>query len=128
MICSVCRNHNPALSPFLTYHRVCYKSNTTSATYGAETVFPFRSTLRSHPVFSGVRVARSVFCVIFYRSLFVLLYFFFCLLNCLSFFDLWPLITPLASSNLSYTGTESKTIVNSVLLLFYVPELVGPFS
>ena len=33
--------------------------------------------LSSHPVFSGVRVARSlVFCVVFCRSLFVLLSFF----------------------------------------------------
>jgi hypothetical protein len=31
-ICSVCRNHNPFLSSFMTYHRVCNKSNTTAAT------------------------------------------------------------------------------------------------
>jgi hypothetical protein len=44
--------------------------------------------LRSPPVFCGVRVARSlVFCVVFCRSLFVLLY----------FFDLRILITPLVS-------------------------------
>ena len=47
--------------------------------------------------FSGVCVAQSlVLCVIFCRSLFVLLYFFFCL-----FFDLRILITPLVSSNSS---------------------------
>jgi hypothetical protein len=39
-------------------------------------------------VFSGVRVAQSlVFCVVFCRSLFVLLCFFFWSLYCLSFFD-----------------------------------------
>ena len=36
-ICSVCHNSNRILSSFMTYHRVCNKSNTTSATYGAGT-------------------------------------------------------------------------------------------
>jgi hypothetical protein len=39
-LCSVCRNHNPVTSPFMTYHRVCSKSNTTGATSGEETVYP----------------------------------------------------------------------------------------
>ena len=52
--------------------------------------------------FNGVCVAQSlVFCVVFCRSLFVLLYFFFCPLFCLFFFDLRILITPLVSSNSS---------------------------
>ena len=55
----------------------------------------------SSPVFSGVRVTRSlVFCPVFCRLLFVLLYFFFWSLCCLSFF-LRILITPLVSSNSS---------------------------
>jgi len=42
--------------------------------------------LNSSPVFSGVRVARAlVFCVVFCRSLFILLSFFFWSLYCLSF-------------------------------------------
>jgi hypothetical protein len=46
-----------------------------------------------------VRAAQSlVFCVVFCRSLFVLLFFFFCPLHCLSF-DLRLLITPLVSSD-----------------------------
>ena len=50
--------------------------------------------MSSPPVFSGVRVARSlVFCVVFCRSLFVLLPFFIWPLRCLSF-DLRILITP----------------------------------
>jgi hypothetical protein len=54
------------------------------------------------PVLSGVRVARSLgLCVVFCRSLFVLLSFFFWPLCCLSFFDLRILITPLVSSNIS---------------------------
>jgi hypothetical protein len=67
---SACRNHNPVLSSFMTYHQVSNKSNTT----GARNCLPFWST----PVFSGVHVARSlVFCVMFCRWLFVLLSFFF---------------------------------------------------
>ena len=63
----------------------------------------FPDHLSSPQVFSGVRVARSlVLCVMFCRSLFVLLSLFFCLLCFLSFLDLWILITPLVSSNSSY--------------------------
>jgi len=57
--------------------------------------------LSSLPVFSGVRVTRSlVLCVMFCRSLFVLLSLFFRPLCCLSF-DLLILINPLVSSNSS---------------------------
>ena len=31
--CSVCRNHNPALSTIITFHRVCNKSNTTDPNF-----------------------------------------------------------------------------------------------
>jgi hypothetical protein len=59
--------------------------------------------LGSPPVFSGVRVTRSlVLFVCFVGSLFVPLYFFFWPLCCLFFFDIWILITPLVSSNSSY--------------------------
>jgi hypothetical protein len=59
-----------------------------------------------HPrVFSWVHVTRSlVLYVMFCRSLFVLLYFFFWPLCCLSF-DLQILITPLVSTNTSYDAT-----------------------
>jgi hypothetical protein len=50
----------------------------------------------SHPVFSGVRVIRSiVFCVMFCRTLFILLSFFCWPLCCLSFLDLRDMITSL---------------------------------
>jgi hypothetical protein len=56
----------------------------------------------SHPVFSGVRVIRSiVFCVMFCRTLFILLSFFCWPLCCLSVFELRILITPLVFSNSS---------------------------
>jgi len=35
--CSICRNHNPALSSFMTYHGVCNKNNTLGVTCGAGT-------------------------------------------------------------------------------------------
>ena len=58
--------------------------------------------LSSPPVFRAVRVTRSlVLCVMFCRSLFVLLFFYFWPLCCPSFFDLWIMITPLVSSNSS---------------------------
>jgi hypothetical protein len=38
-ICSVCRSNKSILSSFMTYHRVCYKSNTTDATCGAGTSY-----------------------------------------------------------------------------------------
>ena len=60
-------------------------------------------TLPEHLSFRGVRVTRSlVFCVMFWRSLFVLLSFYFWPLCCLSFFDLRILSTPLVSLNSSY--------------------------
>ena len=71
----VCRNHNLVLSSFTTYHRVCNKRNTTGATCGAGTAYPSGALESPHPVFSGVRVARSlVFCVLFCRSVFVILF------------------------------------------------------
>ena len=55
----------------------------------------------------GFRSVRSlVFCVVFCRSLFVLLSFFLWLLCCLSFFDLWLLITSLSSANFSYKNNQ----------------------
>ena len=51
-------------------------------------MFTFLQYMRSPPVFSAVRDVQSlVFCVVFYRGLFVLLSFFFWPLCCLSFFD-----------------------------------------
>ena len=72
-ICSVCRNQNPVFSSWLTYHRVCNKSNTTSVICGAGTAHS-SGAHEFTPGFSGIRVARSlVFCVVICTSLFVLL-------------------------------------------------------
>lgn len=41
-ICPNCRNHNLALSSLMSYHRVCYNSNTTTATSGAWSCLPLQ--------------------------------------------------------------------------------------
>ena len=74
---SICRNHHPVLSLFLTYQQVHNKSNATGAMCGAGTTNPSGPPATA-PIFSGLRVARSlVFYAMFCRSLFVLLSFFF---------------------------------------------------
>jgi len=69
----VCRNHNPVISSyvFLTYHRVCNKSNTMGAICEAGT--PYHSGGHEFtPGFWWVLVARSLlFCIMFCVSLFV---------------------------------------------------------
>ena len=55
-ICSTCRKHFPVLSLFTTYYRVC---STTGATSGAGTAYPSGAP-EFTPVFSGVRVTRSL--------------------------------------------------------------------
>ena len=67
---------------------------------------------RSLQAFSGVCVTQSlVLCVMFCKSLFGLLSFFFWPLCCLSF-DLRILITPLVSSNSSIYGTGDSSSPN----------------
>jgi len=67
-VCSVCHNHNSVISSFKAYHRVCYKSNTKSATCGAG------AACRSGaPECIPTYVARSlVFFAVFCRSSLVL--------------------------------------------------------
>jgi hypothetical protein len=88
-ICSICRNHNPVLSSFMTYHRVCNKSNTTGTTCGTGTAYPSRA-----PEFivgcSGVCVTRYlVVCVMCCRSLFVHYSFKHCVVCPLSICGFW---------------------------------------
>jgi hypothetical protein len=95
----VTNDHNPVLSSCLTYHQLCNKSYTMGVTGGAGTAYPSGAhefTL----VFSVVRFWSLVFCVMFYRLLFVLLFFFLWPLCCISFFNGF-LISRLASLNLS---------------------------
>jgi hypothetical protein len=84
-----CRNYNPIISSFMTYHRDSNKSNAMGSTCEAGVAYPSGAS-EFTPVFSKVRVVRSlVLCVVFCRSLFVLLSFFFWSLCCLSFFGFW---------------------------------------
>ena len=71
-------------------------------------------------VLSGFKVGfvllkSSVFCVVFCRPLFIILSFFAWPLHCLPFFDLWPPITLLASTNFSYLLTYTRTTMLSQL-------------
>jgi len=78
-ICSTRHNHNPVLCSFMTYHRVCnkIKSNARDATCGAGTAYPSGTADQFILFLCGIHVARSlVFCVLFCRSLFVLLSFY----------------------------------------------------
>jgi hypothetical protein len=64
-------------SLFMTYHQLYNKSNSMGANSGTGTAYP-SGDLISSPVFSGVRIGQSlVFCIVFRRSLFLLLSFFF---------------------------------------------------
>jgi hypothetical protein len=89
--CSICRNQNPVLSPFMTYHRVCNKSNTTDATSGAETAYTSGA-----PEFIPGFLRGSWCSIISFvdRCLPCSLLSFGHSLYCLSFFVLWLLITP----------------------------------
>ena len=71
-----------------------------SATSGAGTAYPYGASAFTS-VLNGVRVARSF---VFLCSVLqiVVCPFYFWQLRCLSFFDLWILLTPLMSSNSSY--------------------------
>ena len=84
-----CRNYNPIISSFMTYHRVFNKSNTMGSTCEAGIAYPSGASAFI-PVFSKDRVGRSlVLCVVFCSSLFVLLSFFIWSLCCLTFFGFW---------------------------------------
>lgn len=65
-VSSVFRNHKTILSPFMPYHPICNKSNTTGTVSGTGTDYPSGS-LEFTLVFSWVRAAQSlvscVFCV-----------------------------------------------------------------
>ena len=112
-ICSVCRNHNLALSPFITYHLVCEKSNTMGATCGAGTAYSY---LSSPSVISRVRVARSlIFSEMFCRSLFVFFVLFLLAIK-VSFFYLQFMITSLVSSNLFGTIGLKSSLSNAIFI------------
>ena len=117
IICSTCRKHFPVFSSFMTYHRVYNQINTTGVTSGAGTAYPSGAP-EFIPGFQwgsccSIFSSMCMFC----RSLFVLWYFFFWPLCCLSF-DIRILITHLVSSNSSCL----VAIILYVLLQFTVSD------
>ena len=100
-IFSTCHKHFLILSSFMTYHRVYNYVNTTGTTSGAGTAFPSGAPGFTPVLWCSCYSIFSFVCM-FYRSLFVLLYFFFWPLCCL-FFDLRIVITPLVSPNPSWS-------------------------
>jgi len=91
-ICSVCRNHNPVSSSFITFHRVCNVSNTTGATSGVGTAYP--STANEVTPVSCCSIV-SFLCSVLWVIVCPFWYFFFLSLYCLSF--------TLVSSTTSYS-------------------------
>jgi hypothetical protein len=74
-ICSICRNYTPVFSLWMTYQRVFNKSNTAGAHVEQE-LLTRSEYLSSPPLFSWVRVARSlILCAMFCSTLFALLSF-----------------------------------------------------
>ena len=75
---------------YITYHWVCVNSNTMGVTCGAGPAYPVAES-KFTPDFSCVRVTRSlVFCVMFYRSMFVFLWSLCCLsVGCSFWLHLW---------------------------------------
>ena len=91
-------NQYPVLSSFMTYHQFVIRV-TQWVLLVQQELLSLPEHLSSPLVFSWVCVARSsVFCVMFCRSLFLLLFFFFWPLYCLSFYDLQIPTTPLVFS------------------------------
>ena len=87
-------------SLFMTYQWGLYQELTRRVPHVVHQLLSLQEHQNSHPVFSEVRIALSLcFCVMFCRSLFVLLSLFFSLFNCLSLFRLRLLVTPLVSLN-----------------------------
>ena len=82
-----------------------------------------------HPsVISGVRVTRSlVLCVMFCRSLFVLLFFFFWPWCCLSF-DLWILIIPFVFANYSYSSHKCNLFASIKSTGFLIQNMLQSAS
>ena len=97
----------------MTYHRIF---NMTGATSEAGSAHP-SAAHKVTPVFREVRFTQSlVFCVFFYRPLFVVLSFFFWSLYCLSFLDLRLLITPL----ICYFNLCLNLIFDNLLMFIYI--------
>ena len=107
MICSTWGNHFPVLSLFMTYHMVT--RITRRVLLLDQELITLSEHLSSAPVYSGVRVTRSLVLYVCFVDFYLsLCNFFFWLLCCLSFFAMRLLITPLISSNSYITSDRSE--------------------
>ena len=95
------------------YTRVCNQINATGSTSGAGSVYPSRAPEFTHSFQWSSCYSIFTFICMFCRSLFVLLYFFFWPLCCLSFFDLRILLTPLVSSNSSQIEVSTSDVLRT---------------
>jgi hypothetical protein len=91
----------------MTYHQVCNQSN-----------------ILEHLISTHVHDTRSlVFCVVFFRSLFVTLSLFCWLLCCLFSFDLRIMITPLVSSSSTFNSLYIKRNLDMFCFFWFVFSL-----
>ena len=79
-----CRNHNPVLSSFMIYHRVCNKINTTGITCWAGTAYPSGAPAFT-PGFQGGFVTRSLVVLLIFLQIVVCPFVLFLLVIVLSF-------------------------------------------
>ena len=66
-LCSICRNHNPVLSSFMTYHRVCNQNTTADTILVKHELFTIPEHLRSLPALAGSCIALYIIVFWFHR-------------------------------------------------------------
>ena len=124
----VCRYNNPVRFSFMTYYRVCNKSNTMGATCGAETAHPSEY-LSSPSVLAGS--CCSIYCFMF--NVLQIIVCTFVPLLCLycPYFDLRLLVSSLVTSNFSYltrrtSSDKGQFQYNLYLALFAKSVIIFP--
>ena len=86
--CSFVYSHNHVIFCFMTHHPIFNKINSTSTTSGIEAAYPFIAPENSLSYFCSVRVVQHlVFCVMYCKPLFCILFFFLLVLYYLSFIE-----------------------------------------
>jgi chemotaxis signal transduction protein len=66
-LCSICRNHNPVLSSFMTYHRVCNQNTTADTILVKHELFTIPEHLRSLPALAGSCIVLYIIVFWFHR-------------------------------------------------------------
>jgi hypothetical protein len=118
-ICSTCRKHFPVLSSFMTYHRVVTRLTRPVSLMDQE-LLTLPEHMSSPPVFSGVRVTRSlVLCVCFVdRFLFFCIFSFgHCVVCSSSIYGLWLPLWYLQTLLLQNISQKTKDKARQILLI-----------